>query len=406
MNTPQSRSSASRTRQPRQPKSPPPSAAARPGEQIQTNLYHWRDKPAKILQVLRGMRQIEAQLTSYRRKALTGYFLFMALLITAGYYLANSEHLLAWAAGVELAIMGLFLVVPAYALLTAILPGKHIRPSSDWRISRVLGAFIFAWIINGPFVSGGEPFGVRFARLRSFVSLFETPGPALIAIAYSTAWVWAFIGFMWLGRLKRGTPQREELNFCATILEKLVAEIPADAVCEVAFNPFHSVWSRFSRPLPGSHKEAVFDFLLTAKLALGNGSRVDILVVHRRTSKGRRKHKGWKHKIKVRIKLSDPRLEQARSVRSEVGIYERYYNEILPTADTALKEITSYGKDLTRMNPIAMREGGTLLVSETYIQGCALSSELSRKLIPHPWRVLASVRAALLTADALTSEAT
>jgi hypothetical protein len=229
--------------------------------------------------------------------------------------------------------------------------------------------------------SDGTPIGALKSvahALKHGTSLLESPQLVLTATALSIAFVWLLFAWVHYRRLGRITPQPFELFFCKTILQGVLRELPPDARCRVSLNPFPMEWSAVSQMPTHGIRSPLLDCLLDFRVELGQGRTLSMAVIHRRTVKGQRKFKGYKHKVKIKAVL-----EREDGQLSTGNVRDRVLQL------TKNKELAENDRwkflDTVNVRTLSVNSrGSSLIASLSYLTTTAARSELEAHDLPHP----------------------
>jgi hypothetical protein len=156
-------------------------------------------------------------------------------------------------------------------------------------------------------------------------------GDRLGTLTHKQAWiVWgvgnvgAFLFSRWIVWLRMADQmvQDYELDFLHNLLMPLLRDLPPDASCDFACNPFTPMWSQsFSSEKHGNRRlDMRDDVLLDFKAKLADGSVLALQTFHQRVDKyktnarNKTKFKGTKHRVEMVCRFQHPalaRLEEA-----------------------------------------------------------------------------------------------
>ena len=357
-------------------------------------VYHFRDKPARILKLFPLFETLQESLDAKRRTlgrcVSLGWILFGFLL-----YAGDDLFHVRFRAAVfpQLFCCTIFLIL-AYNLRTfvmrrrsgKVLPG--IRAGGGVAIALALFLLFPALTLI-----------TNLASLKGKVSLQVAPTLAIGAFAFSVFYCLLLLLTLYRSRLRAISPQHFEIHFCREIVEKLLAELAPNAVCSLAFNPFPPAWSEWGVKPSQAAKEFFFDTILDLRLDLGASRNLTLRIIHRRSSKGRRKHKGWKHKIKCKYVFTSPYpLSSGRGVREGLlKTLRQRTNQQLPKNENTWKFREILDSQATNVD-ISEK---MIVASQTFLTLCKMSQEIDAKDLPHPKLILETIRTISETLDSL-----
>ena len=362
-------------------------------------LYHFRDKPARILALLTTFSTFSDNMRSFVRNRLLLLSLLTLVFVIfclAVYWHANKD---AWRFGTALMFAGAMFVFIGYFVRSVIdyllkkTPGPGAAHATMFFVACVFGVPILGSI----FSSGAQDLSGLIQGVKAGTSFAQAPLAAALGVTCGTGFVILVLAWLQLNRYSRVSPQEFELYFCRTILQRLLSDLTAGAVCDVSFNPFSSEWSEAEIFVPSIRKKATFDCILDLRLDLSAGRSLSIRVIHRRTSKGRRKHKGYKHKIKIKY------LYRLNGGGPASGNLRKSLVQQFVTAQDSLKDLEKNNPCgfLTKIPPEAFQvenTTGNLIVMQTFGNPCTMRKDLAASELPHPLLVLATCRAMCLLA--------
>lgn len=307
-----------------------------------------------------------------------------------------------YTASVHLSVLGCIFVVVAYIWNKAISKARSVNPSAESN-SGCLVVFIFLgiWVLF-PVLASFEAWWPLVVTLKERVFFGADPQRTLIAIGISILWVATLCGVLYLRRLRKTAPQGYEMYLYRQILGNLIRDLPPTARCDVELNPFPAFWSEWDGKAK-SGKTAYFDLLLKASIRIG-GRRLSLRIVHRRTRKGRgNKHKGYKQKVKVSVRITDPRLVGVPAKVRDSLIEQALLAEPEP-GQVRIQEPFPYKERLEG----ALRDTtapGAIGWIETYLNLSSFGSALAAKDTPSPREILRRIRRAFLEIDGLPRNA-
>ena len=381
------------------------------------HFYSFRNKPDRVLRALQAFAGLEEQLAVFRKKWAQRQWLLLLLLIVVGSVLTNLPQSTIVSDSITMeppqsavgmlaispAVLGLLFYLLLFGVNKLFRSVRYVNPSSGSRavIPIVIGAIFLACWAGPLFAVFGGALVVADLNAARMFSWSHDSWALLAGVLYSAGVLFFVSRFFWLRRIKLVTPQKGELFFCRRILGALLSDLPANRRCQVSFNPFPALWSEEKVKLPNG-RDAWFDCLLRAEFDFGEDQACDILLLHRRTGKGQRKHKGWKHKVKLRICLSDPRVK-------ELPDKETLKQQLAHTLNDIKVATAANSKDDAelqfRVEPDLLgfelrKEGNTLSYIETAVEPCAWGKTLKMSLLPHPDLVLGTIQGlSLLTVN-------
>lgn len=363
-------------------------AFAKAGAPAVAKLYEFNEGPAQALEALARFEKMGKSLIAQKRMRFCG--LAILTVATLAVFI-KTQNYNGWLVGLAWAFMLLSTAI------RAIITWKRGTASKSFPLLAVPAIFFGGVTTLTLFADSSQQYS-GLDQIKSFIAHLQgpTPASAIPATAFTTfllALAVVLVPYGWISywRFRRVIPQASEIYFCLTILRGLIKEVAPGARCKIACNPFPSEWSSFQGKTPGG-KVAYFDSLLTARLGLGSGRTMSLAVMHRRSSKGRNKHKGWKHKVKIKYCLTSE--EGFAIFAAEPNA--RKISEFVVNAAKAEKELTADWKFRETIggqsdNPVTVGQK-TVVLTQGFFNPCAFSADLSTKELPHPNLVLASIR--------------
>lgn len=356
-------------------------------------LYHFRDTPERILQLTQLFESLEALVSARRRRlglgALIGFLVFIAGCIGGGY---EFFHRLVQ----PFVLISLLFLLYIYNIRTLV-----VRHRSNKTVPG-FGAGTGVLMFFGLFFLIPLLTSIQLRWFRAGANFSDTPGRATAALCLSTLFVGVVLMLLNRARLKKVQPQSHELFFVKEILERLLPEVAPNSRCTVAFNPFPEHWSVWETKLKKQGRSAYFDTLLDLRLDLGAERNLALRFLRRRTQKGQRKFKGWKHKLKCKYVLSsvhplelpgktkDVILKNVRAQTSRQVSPKVNQHKFLDTIPKMATDVRCGSKDIT--------------LTQTFLVTCTSSTELTPDAIPHPEQVLRTIKVLCDAAEGRASE--
>jgi hypothetical protein len=279
--------------------------------------FRYNTEPARLLHVFKRFRHQALRLRRFR-----GIYGWLLLAGSAVYGLAT-----VWLADLSQRFADVFWpIFPAGSLFLLIgwglaanmarYPRRRYSPGGRW----------------------GSVFGLAVLGIVAALVLADFWDESLFAPALNPvnlpdvlgAWGWAGLGLFLLGRwivwlrLKNVSVEDFELDYLDGVLRPLLRDLPPEAVCSLACNPFPPAWTvDFSENRRGSHIFHTYqDALLEFKVKLAGGAAFTLRTLHGRVDKfkqGRKKlkDKGSKHRVVQSYRIEHPALARMSAADAE-----------------------------------------------------------------------------------------
>jgi hypothetical protein len=192
-------------------------------------------------------------------------------------------------------------------------------------------------------------------------------------------------------RLGKVTPSKLELGYCEAVLRPLLLEIPANVRCRVEFNPFSAIWGSVTEAATRSIKERLVDTILRAQLPIAPTQILSIALVRAAKRRGHRKFKGYKHKVKLSLRLSSAELGNVSP--AAVRDHWRVVAKGIPPLELSSSEASKFV--ISEATPTTVQldaEQETISFSETFLADSFRTSDVIEDCLPHPEMVLRRVK--------------
>ena len=326
--------------------------------------------------------------------------LILLILLTAGAWFATDyigwAYPKAYEGGMSMTFLGVIFVIIAYTFNKCVSNARSVNPTKESRQVAYAIAAIAGFMLFFPLVGNFTNFFEPVVTAKRLVYIGTDMENALLSVGISVMWVAVLCGVLAFRRIGKTVPQRPEIHFYERLVGHLLRDLSPRARCQVTINPLPVLWST-RMGVASSGKSAEFDLLLSARIRLGPQRRISIRVLHRRTQRGQRKNKGSKHKVKVSIRVTDPRLQ-------------RLSDKTKKSLTTAALGRTADRSDRKERYPFKWKPDSVLHDNhvdgavgwvETYLNPNAFLSRLGPKDIPSPYGILSRVRELFLAIDEL-----
>ena len=350
-------------------------------------LYHFKSKPARILSLFKLFDELEERMKSKRR--FLGWVLFFLWIgFFLAFFVAKSVLPTGFENGCILhCLICLWFLGVTFNLRTALMRRRSgkILPGISTSGWVAIVAALFMSIPIATLVLDS------LASVKGHSSLQQNPNVAFSCFLFSVTFCALILLTLHRRRLKFISPQAFEIDFCGQIVKTLLPELAPSAIVNLSFNPFPAEWSMWAMKRPHGGKTLFFDTLLDLRLDLGSARNLSIRVMHRRTSKGRRKHKGWKHKIKCKYVLSGDVPLQGSDAAARQGFihFRKQTSSEIPKPENPLKFQSRLDASSTDFSSFDK----SMFVVQTFLTPCKFSDRLDAGDLPHPKFVLEAVKA-------------
>lgn len=350
-----------------------------------------RSRPEKLIQSVRALTALSSRLSSsYRRRRNTALLLTIAWIL-AVFNICGAQSEVFAAACRQLTYLTLFVVLVAYNLRTLVrrtrigaavrgitgggifvlllcLASYALRTNLELNFSGELGISgaaleVLRWLPNAPF---------SLEQQALLLTLGALQAAAIVCWANTL-------------RLKGFRAQSAGVAFSAPIITALLSEAPPNSRCSVGMNTVPESWTEYEIRASKSGKPAHVNPIFEATIDLGSQRRFAISAVHIHRSKGQRKHKGWKHKVKVKFTLHNEQTVPNAFVSQAVNEAIQGKLKQVPTDDGSPWKFV---RDINPRHIKVSTQQDNLSVVYTLPGPVLMSNALDASLLPHPAAVL------------------
>lgn len=351
-----------------------------------------RNRPEKLLEALRALAVFTDSVRKrYRRQQLATLIIGGLWLYVAGPLLSAERPELGSAAR-QLSYLTLFVVVITYNLRSLFMrrrtggtvPG--IPLGGKWALFIVAVTFFVKTSIEFNEIPNRS---IADAALENFRWLPSRPLPIDDLISLSVAATLEACLLLLVAntlRLRAFGSQAPAVAVGVPVLTALLAEAPPNSRCSVAVNSVPANWTAQIAARSSGSKPVYANPIFEATIDLGSGRRFSLSAIHLRRSKGRNKHKGWKHKVKLKYSLQELESTNTQNLdnafHSAFARYMRGFREEAPSSHRFIREIPT-----AQLKSHA--QPGGIAVVQTLPPLVLLSSSLGEAQLPHPRTVLA-----------------
>ncbi|NQZ02120.1 MAG: hypothetical protein HRT45_15785 [Bdellovibrionales bacterium] len=269
-------------------------------ENLNRNYYNYSGKPKRVVRVVERFTKLSRAIKKQASKAKMIGFVSIAIsigLVVAGIFLDGGSDRIFLSLIFPAITLALFLILTRTVIQIGIFGISH-EPYNKVKgiMAGIFGSmFIFMFVI--PIALDASSNWVTYQPMNLATLLFSLV-PA-IGVVFGLNQLF----FSW--SLKRNGPQPAELFFISQILSPLLKELAPNSKFRITFNPFGTQASRTDL-MKKFGKQRFVDHVLMAVIPIGDDGVIKIQASDFCQSKGQRKHKGWKHKFKMKISYRFP----------------------------------------------------------------------------------------------------
>jgi len=269
-------------------------------------LFQYQGKPERLLSLFKSYRGLALRLREHSAR-----FGRQQLGLSAVYLIVAGLSLAIWGSAPAawfwlFAVAGLSYLLLAWGFCSVFRRFPSNRKTLGTRIGLGLSLLLASLVAI---------FGVDAMRQGLSGLTATAHGLGEIGLPWGLASLGVWIASRWITwlRLRNETIQEYELDFLDRLLNPLLRDLPPDAACTLACNPFAPMWSEnFTTQDIGARRLKICDdVLLDFRAKLADESSLCLQTRHRRVDKykiRKMKYKGTKHRLAMVFRLSHPAL--------------------------------------------------------------------------------------------------